>query len=115
MNGSETMNGFDHPRDCACAECADLRLILSLEEPEAPLPSADFLWWKAQLQARREAVQKSTRPIALAERWGLAGAVAAVAVGASLLPAEWMMAVLAAVVIPAAPVLWWACRAHQSE
>jgi len=39
---------------------------------EMKLPDAGLVWWKAQLRARREAVELATRPIALAERFAVA-------------------------------------------
>lgn len=72
-----------------CASCSDLVLVagsLRLEREaaaaEAKPPSAALVWWKAQLRARQEAAQRAVRPIAIAEKAGLAGAVLAVLVAA---------------------------------
>ncbi len=62
-----------------CSVCADVSSVAEvLLQAEAqlgsppPLPSAGFVWWKAQLRARREAVQRAAEPIAIVERlaWG---------------------------------------------
>ena len=57
-----------------CAVCADLVLaaeFLQYEaapaEAEPTLPDAGLIFWKAQLAARRAAVARATRPIALVE------------------------------------------------
>jgi len=62
-----------------CAVCSEVVLVAQfLREEHASLladkklPDAGLVWWKAQLRARREAAELATRPIALAERFGLA-------------------------------------------
>jgi hypothetical protein len=66
-----------------CAVCSEIVLVAqALREEHAALladmklPDAGLVWWKAQLRARREAAELATRPIALAERFALACALA---------------------------------------
>ncbi len=66
-----------------CAVCSETVLVAeALREEQASLladvklPDAGLVWWKAQLRARREAAELATRPIALAERFALACALA---------------------------------------
>jgi hypothetical protein len=73
----------EHTRDCA--ECADAALVaafLAREDlqPGGPLPDPDRIWWKAQMQARRDAVKRATRPITFIEKGALVlGGAAALA------------------------------------
>jgi hypothetical protein len=62
-----------------CVVCSEVVLVAQFlrEEhaalsAEMKLPDAGLVWWKAQLRARREAVELATRPIALAERFAVA-------------------------------------------
>jgi hypothetical protein len=66
-----------------CAVCSEVVLVAQfLREEHASLladkklPDAGLVWWKAQLRVRREAADLATRPIALAERFALACALA---------------------------------------
>jgi hypothetical protein len=70
-----------------CAVCSDVvRVAQVLLEEQASLaagmklPDAGFVWWKAQLRARREAAELAARPIAFAERFALASSLAALLV-----------------------------------
>jgi len=61
-----------HAAGCAvCAEVAWLAEAMlrehDLAQAEVRLPSAGFVWWKAQLAARRAAEERATQPIALVE------------------------------------------------
>ncbi len=63
----------------SCAVCSEVVMVSRLLQEEnaalladVKLPDAGLVWWKAQLRARREAAELATRPIALAERFGLA-------------------------------------------
>ena len=74
-----------------CEVCAEVLLVsrylqqesgaAMLEaEVDSPLPDGGRIWWKAQLAARREAVERAGKPIAIVERVSLAlGAVTAAA------------------------------------
>lgn len=71
-----------------CAGCRDVVLVAQFlhEErecaaTEARLPDAGLVWWKAQLLARRAAVERAIRPIALAEKLAGAGSLALVVAG----------------------------------
>lgn len=62
-----------------CAVCAEVALVAEamlqeddLARAEVRLPSAGFVWWKAQLAARRAAEQRAAQPIALVERFAQA-------------------------------------------
>ncbi|MGH9395660.1 MAG: hypothetical protein ACRD18_02245 [Terriglobia bacterium] len=60
----------------ACSICAEVTLVACalLETNEwagaetHPLPQADLVWWKAQLRARHEAVERASQPIAIFEQ-----------------------------------------------
>lgn len=60
----------EHTLNCPdCAEAAMVATFLQQEaqaaEAEAELPSAESVWWKARLDARREALKRATQPIAM--------------------------------------------------
>ena len=62
-----------HAAGCViCSEVVLLAQALRREDEavhaEVRLPSADLVWWKAQLAARRAAEERAARPIALMER-----------------------------------------------
>jgi hypothetical protein len=38
--------------------------------PAAHIPSADLVWWRAELRTRQEAVRTASRPIKLVEAFG---------------------------------------------
>lgn len=75
----------------SCEACSEALLVShylneeaasALDEAEAlsPLPEAGLVWWKAQLQVRRETARRATRPVAIVEALSSAiGLVAAVA------------------------------------
>lgn len=59
----------------ACSNCQEALLVAhALRDDEAAsmaevrLPPAGLLWWKAQIQARRAALQRAARPIDIAEQ-----------------------------------------------
>ena len=75
-----------HARDCA--DCADATLVAAFFaaedlRPAGPLPDPGLSWWKAQLQVRRDAVARATRPITFVEKGALVlgGAAALAALG----------------------------------
>jgi hypothetical protein len=53
----------------ACSVCSDVVAVTKFLQAEAifaselPLPDANFIWRKAQLRSRREALTSATRPI----------------------------------------------------
>jgi hypothetical protein len=70
-----------------CRDCQELVLVTqSLQtakshgEQLARLRSPGLLWWRARLRRRNEAIQSVTEPLALAERIGLLGLLAAFSV-----------------------------------
>ena len=57
-----------------CAVCAEVLLVAQYfarerdaAAGEPHVPAAGLIWWKAQLRARREAPERATRPIAIAQ------------------------------------------------
>lgn len=77
-----------------CAVCAEVALAAQefqreaeraradLQQPDAGLPSAGLVWWKAQRAARRAAEQRAAEPMVLVERLAYAaGALAALGLG----------------------------------
>ena len=76
-----------------CEVCSDLVLVAQFlakdhasAREEAALPSAGFVWWKAQLLARRAEAERATQPIAFVER--IAGALGALC-SIGFIIAEW--------------------------
>lgn len=68
----------------ACRDCQELVLVTralqkakSNGEQLARPRSPGLLWWRAQLRRRNEAIQNVTEPLALAEKVGLFGLLAA--------------------------------------
>jgi hypothetical protein len=60
-----------------CAVCNDvLEVAHALHEdrnaahPAAHIPSADLVWWRAELRTRQEAIRTASRPIKLVEAFG---------------------------------------------
>ncbi|MFZ0639280.1 MAG: hypothetical protein WA020_11410 [Candidatus Acidiferrales bacterium] len=75
-----------HLADCrACEEVALVAgYLCESAEPsrvDAPLPDAGRIWWRAQVAAKAEAIEKAMRPILWARRFAF-GACAAVIVAA---------------------------------
>jgi hypothetical protein len=72
-----------HAADCPV--CADavlaaqfLREMHEADLAEVKVPSAGWMWWRAQLMAKRAAAERATQPITLVEQ--MAGACAALSV-----------------------------------
>jgi hypothetical protein len=70
-----------------CCECQDLVLVTQAlhearvqSERVAPIGSPGALWWRAQLRRRNEAIERVTKPVALAEKVGLFSILAALCV-----------------------------------
>jgi hypothetical protein len=68
-----------------CSVCSDAALAAQfLQEmqhdglAEVRLPSAGWMWWRAQLMAKRDAAERATQPITLVEQ--MAGAYAALSI-----------------------------------
>lgn len=58
-----------------CTVCTEVVLVacallgdIGMGAETHPLPSASLVWWKAQLRARREAVERASEPIVIFER-----------------------------------------------
>lgn len=67
-----------------CRNCQEVVLVTQTfqkaklnGERLAPLESPGWLWWRAQLRCRKEAIQTVTEPLAVAEKVGLLGLLAA--------------------------------------
>jgi hypothetical protein len=62
-----------------CPACAEVALVAGFmqeaeaDSAEARLPDAEFIWWKAQIRARREATARATQPIAVVEKLACTG------------------------------------------
>jgi hypothetical protein len=76
-----------------CAICTDvLQIALALHEDraishiDARIPSADLMWWRAEIRSRQEAVRKASRPMTVVEAFG---AAAAIGVAAALISRGW--------------------------
>ena len=76
-----------------CSMCRDvLDVALALHEDRnavhsnANIPSADLVWWRAELRARQEALRTVSRPITLAETFG---AAAGIGVALALAKSAW--------------------------
>jgi len=69
-----------HAADCpVCSDAAlAAQFLVEMQESdlaEVKVPSAGWMWWRAQLMAKRAAAERATQPITLVEQ--LAGACAA--------------------------------------
>ena len=71
----------------ACEVCSDALLVThylqsqaQAAQAEAPLPDAGLIWWKAQLQAKRAAAERATRPIVILEKISYAVGAVGIAV-----------------------------------
>ena len=69
---ADALNGPLRRHAANCLACAEVVLVAGYlrEEKdsakrEAVLPSAGLIWWKAQLLAKREAVERAAQPIAM--------------------------------------------------
>ncbi|HLH31342.1 MAG TPA: hypothetical protein VKY31_09075 [Terriglobia bacterium] len=77
-----------------CTVCKDIVLVATALYNEresavqhASIPSAGLVWWRAELQARREAVRRAERPMTLAHSLAAASAAGvALALLGGLLP-----------------------------
>lgn len=72
----------------SCPDCVDALTVerfLAIENLEAPsdsrLPTADQVWWRADLRHRREMAQRAQLPIRVLEKVAQLGGVAAAGVG----------------------------------
>jgi len=80
----------------ACPVCAEVVLVAQALEQESTqarmevaLPTAGLVWWKAQMRARREAIDRAAQPIAIVE--GLAWVSAAVCLlGTAIWQRRWI-------------------------
>jgi hypothetical protein len=69
----------------ACAACREVEavtrvLLLEVEaEASEPLPAANDIWWRAQVQARQDATARAMRPLETIERAEPIAALVAVA------------------------------------
>jgi len=77
----------------SCAACGEVLLVARLMNSHArevassaPLPDPGPIWWKAELQQRRDAAARAARPIVLAEK---VAQIAGIAVGGVLLIWRW--------------------------
>lgn len=80
-----------HAASCpACSEAREMaEMMRTLEHQtlgETRLPSAGQMWWRAQLRARREALDAAARPVLIAQ--GL-GAAVIIGLVAALLSWQW--------------------------
>lgn len=73
-----------HAQDCAF--CADavvaahfLRGIQAIDLAGARVPTSGWMWWRAQLRAKRAAAQRATQPITLVEHFACASLVLSLA------------------------------------
>ena len=76
-----------------CSNCTDvLEVAQALHEDraiacmDAQIPSAELVWWRAELRARQEAMIVASRPITLVEAFG---AAAGVGVAVALINRAW--------------------------
>jgi C4-dicarboxylate transporter len=61
-----------HAASCAvCADVVRVAIALTNERTEglqmARVPSAGLVWWRAEMRARRDAVNRATRPLRIVE------------------------------------------------
>ena len=80
-----------HISDCSiCRDVLDVALALHQDRdsayPHAHVPSADLVWWRAELRARQEAMRTASRPITITETFG---AAAGIGVAVALMKSAW--------------------------
>ena len=70
-----------------CPICSDVvRVALALTQQRADglqmarVPTAGLVWWRAEMRARRDAVNRATRPLKIVEWTAMACVLAAIAV-----------------------------------
>lgn len=70
----------------ACANCREVAAIASAllsdtnsADEDGPAPSADIVWFRAQMKARAEAAELAARPVFLVQALAAAGVVGGVA------------------------------------
>ena len=73
-----------HAASCpVCMDVVHVSLALTEDRSDALLsahvPSAGLVWWRAEMRARRDAVERATRPMKIVEWTALACVLAAVA------------------------------------
>jgi len=71
-----------HATSCpVCMDVVEVSLALSQDRSSgllsAHVPSAGLVWWRAEMRARRDAVQRATRPMRIVEWAALACMLAA--------------------------------------
>jgi len=74
-----------HSESCSvCRDVVRVALALTQERSEAletvRLPSAGLVWWRSEMRARREAINKATRPLRIVEWIAVASALLAVGI-----------------------------------
>jgi hypothetical protein len=74
-------------RDCQCerADCPqcgplvrlaeEIRLEFEQTKSEARIPTAEIVWWRAQMRAREDAARKAARPILFTQALAIAALV----------------------------------------
>lgn len=74
-------------RDCQCdkAECPQCGPLVALAQQirqefehttrEARVPTAEIVWWRAQMRAREEAARKAARPILFTQALAIAAVI----------------------------------------
>lgn len=79
-----------------CEECADLALVArycaaaAKDIPEAPLPAAGLLWWRAQIAERQEQAERAVAAIEVVQKVAI-GVVLVLLLGLLMLskPVHW--------------------------
>jgi len=69
---------------CSCPVCSEVVLVSRFLKAETPtaapqLPDAGILWWRAQLDLKRNAVARATRAVRVVRSLAYAAAAAAIA------------------------------------
>lgn len=107
-----------HAHSCPlCRETLLLAQSLREESPALPLPAPGLLYWKAQLLARSEWLQKADRPIRVFERVAfllLPLAALLTLLGLSL-PPLWYGVLAVVLLVPAVMLVWISRSASEAK
>jgi hypothetical protein len=83
MAGDDVMSAADQAHLAECADCREAVAIasalMSEADPAVEPPSADVVWFRAQLRARAEAAELAARPVLVAQAVAGASVVGGVA------------------------------------
>jgi hypothetical protein len=105
-------NGQLREHVAACAHCAELELVWqsltqAAQKESTPLPVAGLIWWRSQLDERREKAERAVASIAIMQKLTIASALAAATASLWLWkPGVWLVLVGLGMVLATGAVLY---------